>query len=59
MGALPQALEIMFAVQMKRSNNEETTRRKTSLPTYKACCFFFPLLFGPLLLFKSHNFLFI
>jgi hypothetical protein len=34
MGALPQALEIIFAMQ-KKKNNEKTTRRKISFPTYK------------------------
>jgi hypothetical protein len=34
MGALPQALEIIFAMQ-KKKNNEKTTRRKKSFPTYK------------------------
>jgi hypothetical protein len=47
MGALPQALEIIFAVQTKKNNNEEITRRKTSLPTYKACCFFFHFSLDP------------
>jgi hypothetical protein len=56
MGALPQALEIIFAVQMKRSN-EKITRRKISLPTYKPCCFFF-LFFGPLSFSNLITFLF-
>jgi len=56
MGALPQALEIIFAVQMKK-NNEKITRRKISLPTYKPCCSFF-LLFEPLLFSNLITFLF-
>jgi hypothetical protein len=32
MGALPQALEIIFEVQMKR-NNEKLTRRKINFST--------------------------
>jgi hypothetical protein len=46
MGALPQALKIIFEVQRI---NEKITRRKISFPTYKTCFFFF-LLFGPLFL---------
>jgi hypothetical protein len=40
MGVLPQALEIIFEVQKKRSN-EKITRRKMSLPTYKMHFFVF------------------
>jgi hypothetical protein len=36
MGVLPQALEIIFEVQRKRSN-EKISRRKISFPTYKTC----------------------
>jgi hypothetical protein len=39
MGALPQALEITFEVQMKR-NNEKIVTRKISFPTYKTHVFF-------------------
>jgi hypothetical protein len=39
MGALLQALEIIFEVQRKMSN-EKMTRRKISFPTYKTHCFF-------------------
>jgi hypothetical protein len=39
MGVLPQALEIIFEMQMKR-NNEKLTRRKISFPTYKTRFFF-------------------
>jgi hypothetical protein len=49
MGTLPQALEIIFEVQKKRSN-EKITRRKISFPTYKKKIFFFGVFFGPLLL---------
>jgi hypothetical protein len=48
-GALSQALQIIFEVQRKR-NNEKITRRKISFPTYKLCFFKFFLHFGPLLL---------
>jgi hypothetical protein len=34
--ALPQALEIIFEVQRKRSN-EKTNKKKKSIPTYKMC----------------------
>jgi hypothetical protein len=44
MGALPQALEIIFEVQMKRSN-EKITRKKKNFPTRKTYIFlFFPSL---------------
>jgi hypothetical protein len=56
MGALLWALEIIFEVQRKRSN-EKITRRKISLPTYKTC-FFFPLIIGTLLLSNLITFLF-
>ncbi len=46
MGALPQALEIIFEMQRKM-RNEKIARRKISFSTYKML--FFPL-FGPLLL---------
>jgi hypothetical protein len=39
MGVLPQALEIIFALQKKKSN-EKITRRKISFPTYKKPFFF-------------------
>jgi len=39
MKALPQALEIIFEVQRKRSN-EKVTRKKISFPTYKRLFFF-------------------
>jgi len=41
MGALLQALEIIFEVQAKRSN-EEVVRRKKSFSTHKMC--FFPFI---------------
>jgi hypothetical protein len=43
MGAVPQALEIIFEAQRKKSN-KKITRRKISFPTYKMCFFFFPSL---------------
>jgi hypothetical protein len=50
-GALAQALEIIFQVQRNRSN-EKVTRRKISFPTYKTWVFFFgPLLFSTLITF--------
>jgi hypothetical protein len=39
MGALPQSLEIIFEVQMKRSN-EKITRKKEAFQLTK--CIFFP-----------------
>jgi len=54
MGALPQALEIIFEVQGKRSN-EKMTRRKINFPTYKMCFFLFSSLWTPPA-FKPHNF---
>jgi hypothetical protein len=50
MWVLPQAVEIIFEVQRKRSN-EKITRKKKSFSTYKKrMFFFFSFLFGPLLL---------
>jgi hypothetical protein len=40
MGALPQALEIIFEVERKKIN-EKITRRKISFPTYKMRFFSF------------------
>jgi hypothetical protein len=56
MGALPQALEILFAVQRKRSV-EKIARRKISFPTHKTHFFFllFSLWTPPT--FKAFNFL--
>jgi hypothetical protein len=54
MGALPQALEIIFEVQMKRSN-EKNNKKNNKLPTLTKCGFF-PL-FGPLLLSNLITFL--
>jgi hypothetical protein len=42
MVALLQALEIIFEIQRKKSN-EKITRTKISFPTYKNALFFFPL----------------
>jgi len=56
MGALPQALEIIFEMQRKRSN-EKIARRKKSFPTHKTL--FFPVVFGPLLLSKLLTFSFL
>jgi len=57
MGALPQALEIVFEVQRKRSN-EKITRKKKNFPIYKIRFFFFFLssTFWTPLTFKYHNF---
>jgi len=51
MGVLPQALEIIFKVQMKKSN-EKVARRKICFSTYKNI---FIYLFGSLL-FSNHIF---
>jgi hypothetical protein len=48
MGALPQALEIIFEVQMKR-NNEKLTRRKINFSTYKMFFLFFSSSLDPLI----------
>jgi hypothetical protein len=59
MGALSQELDIIFEVQMKRTN-EKIARRKTSFPTLKMCFFhIFSLLFGSLLLSKLLTFSFL
>jgi hypothetical protein len=57
MGALPQALEIIFEVQMKRSN-EKIARKKKAFQLTK--CIFSPffLLFVPPSTLKDSNFLF-
>jgi hypothetical protein len=51
MGALPQALEIIFEVQRKKSN------KKKSFPNYKTLFYFLP--FGPVLLSELITFLFL
>jgi len=56
MRALPQAIEIIFEVQRKRSN-EKITTTKISFSVYKTR--FLPLLFAPLLLSNLITFLFI
>jgi hypothetical protein len=48
MGALSQALQIIFEVQRKKSN-ENSSKKKNKLPTHKTFFFLVPL-FGPLLL---------
>jgi len=63
MEALSQALEIVFEMQRKRSN-EKIARRKISFLTHRMYLIFnfnFSLLFGPLLLSKllTFHFLFI
>jgi hypothetical protein len=55
MGALPQALKIIFEVQMKRIN-EKITRRKINFPTYKTHFSLFSSLWT-LPNFKPHNFI--
>jgi len=58
MGALPQALEIIFQVRRKWSNEKMT--RKISFPINKTCFFlFFLFLFGPFLLSNLMTFLFL
>jgi len=54
MAVLPQALEIIFEVQRKRSN-EKIARRKISFSTQKILFFFF-LSFWTSLIFKASNF---
>jgi hypothetical protein len=56
MGVLPQALEIIFEVQMKMIN-EKITRKKKWLFNLQNSFFF--LLFGPLLLSNLMPFLFL
>ncbi len=61
MGALPQALEVIFEVQRKGSDGK-ITRRKISFSPYKICLFYLLffglfLLFGPLLLSNLITFL--
>jgi hypothetical protein len=55
MGVLPQALEIVFEVQRKRSNENITRKIKAFQVTKRA----FFLFFGPLLLSKLLTFLFL
>jgi hypothetical protein len=57
MGALPQALEIIFGVQRKR-RNEKITKKKT-IPTYKTHFGFFSFSLDPLLLSNLITFLFL
>jgi hypothetical protein len=57
-GALAQALEIIFEVQKKKSN-EKITRRKISFSTYKMHFILFFSLFGPLQLSNLVTFLFL
>jgi hypothetical protein len=56
MGALSQALEIIFEVQMKRSN-EKIARRKISFLTHKTIffLFFFPLDLSYFQIWKHEN----
>jgi len=56
MGVLPQALEIIFEVQRKKSN-EKITRIKINFPTHKTHLKKKILPFGPLPTFKASNFL--
>jgi hypothetical protein len=55
MGALPQALEIIFEVQRKRIN-EKITRKEKAFKVIKSV--FFPSSLGPLLLSNCITFLF-
>jgi hypothetical protein len=55
MGMLPSAFEIVFEMERKKSNEKRARRKKESFPTCETrVCF---LLFGPLLLSKTSNFL--
>jgi hypothetical protein len=58
MGALSQALDIIFEVQRKRSNQKITLKKKKKFNLQNALFFFF-LLFGPLLLSNLITFLYI
>jgi hypothetical protein len=55
MGILPRALEVIFEVEMKRSN-EKIARRKISFPTHKKVLFLFSSLWTPPT-FNASNFL--
>jgi len=55
MRVLPQALEIIFEVKMKGSN-EKIARRKITFSTHKTSFF---LLFGPILISKLLTFSFL
>jgi hypothetical protein len=57
MGALPQALEFIFEVQMKRIN-EKNNKKKNRVFNLQNMFFSFFLLFGPLLLSNLITFLF-
>jgi hypothetical protein len=57
MGVLPRALEIVYEVQMKRSN-EKITSKIISFPTYKGHFIFIFFLFGPFLFSNLITFLF-
>jgi hypothetical protein len=56
MGVLPQALEILFEMQRKRSNEKITRKKKKkSFPTHKLVFFFsflWPVLFSKFLTFS-------
>jgi hypothetical protein len=57
MGVLPQALEIIFEMQRKRSN-EKIIRKKKVFSTYKMYYLFIYFLFSlDPLTFKPHNFI--
>jgi hypothetical protein len=55
MGALPQALEIIFEVQMKKSNKKKVARKKKNSNSQNVCAFFSS--FWTPLIFKAFNFL--
>jgi hypothetical protein len=56
MGALPQALEIIFKVQRKKNN--EKIKEENKLSNLQNVFFFFFLLFKPLLFLNIRTFLF-
>jgi hypothetical protein len=59
MGVLSQALEIIFEVQMKKSNEKIASRQVSFFPIHKTRFFFlFFLLFGPFVLLKLLTFSF-
>jgi hypothetical protein len=56
MKALPQALEIIFEMQRKKSN-EKLTKKRSKLFAYKTQFLNFFLSLDPFPIFKPHNFL--
>jgi hypothetical protein len=59
MGVLPQAQEIIFEMQRKMSNEKNSKKKTKAFQLTKRICFFFFLLFEPLLLLKLLTFSFL